>query len=44
MRTDGIVTDIGIESMTRRREFWHGVQVAVSAGFLAGVVLAMVMP
>jgi ElaB/YqjD/DUF883 family membrane-anchored ribosome-binding protein len=27
-----------------RRQFWHGVQVAVSAGFLAGVLLAMVMP
>jgi hypothetical protein len=27
-----------------RRQFWKALQVAVSAGFLAGVVLALVMP
>jgi hypothetical protein len=27
-----------------RRKFWHALQVTVSAGFLAGVLLALVMP
>jgi hypothetical protein len=27
-----------------RRQFWRALQVTVSAGFLAGVVLALVVP